>query len=183
MAYSAAARTHKPGSTTGHVEPLTSFHGAYSVGGPAAGTAACTNKPGILVLTLTFFSIAAMALQVMVSLAVTNECPLNSFRSSGMAYSAAACTHKPGSNAGHVEPLTSFHGAYCVGGPAAGTAACTNKPGILVLTLTFFSIASMALQVMVSLAVTNECPLNSFQELWHGLQRCCLYSQAWQQCW
>ena len=45
-----------------------------------------------------------------------------------MAHSAAACTHKPGSTAGHVEPLTSFNGAYSVSGPA-GTAACTNKPG------------------------------------------------------
>jgi len=60
MAHSAAARTHKPGSTAGHVEPLTSFNSAYSVGVPA-GTAACIIKPGILVLTLTFFSIASGA--------------------------------------------------------------------------------------------------------------------------
>ena len=69
-------------------------------------------------------------------------CPLNSSRSTGMAHSAAACTHKPGSTAGHVELLTSFNGAYSVGDPA-GTAVGANKPGIQVATLTFFSIASM----------------------------------------
>jgi len=72
-----------------------------------------------------------------------------------MAYSAAACTHKPGSNAGNVEPLTSFHGAYSVVG-SAGTDACTNKPGILVLTLTFFPIAAMALQIVAALLAMSS---------------------------